>query len=153
MREYTTYHANDKILKLVLTVFSILGVAFIVIAVLAFISAKNKQETYVETTAVITDFDRDDYPYVAYTVYGKEYETRLSYSSSTMRLGQEMKIAYDPENPYDVMATGFGAYLISIVFGFIGIIFVIISGSIIVVGKRKKKQEEDTLGYDPTMFE
>ena len=81
------------------------------------------QPDRIETEAVITDFDRDGFPYVEYTVGGRSYETRLNYSSSTMREGDTVTVRYDSENPRDVQA-GFSVFFIlACVFAGIGILF------------------------------
>ena len=148
-----TAQAEAKIMRIILTVFGAIGVLFIAIAVFAFFNEKTKQETYVVTTAEITGFNGDDYPYITYTVDGKEYENRLNYSSSSMKVGQQIKIAYDPHDPYSITTTGLSAYLLTLIFGFIGTVFVIISIAMIAINRRRKKQEEEQLGYDPSLFE
>ena len=136
---------NDlKILRIVATVFGLIGIVFTIIGILTFITTQKAVKTYEPTTAEITDFDRDGYPYVKYTVDGKEYEVRLNFSSSTMRTGQQMQIAYDPSDPYQVIESGAGAYLLPGIFGFIGIIFVIISVLLIrsLLRARKRQRNE-----------
>ena len=136
-----------RILKIISIVFCLVGIVFTAIGGLTLKSTRERMETFIPVTAEITDFDRDDYPYISYTVDGKTYETRLGYSSTTMRLGQKIEIAYDPENPYEVIKTGAGGYLLPIIFGGMGILFVLIGILVALARRRAKEKEEQDNGF------
>ncbi|MBQ7153213.1 MAG: DUF3592 domain-containing protein [Clostridia bacterium] len=62
---------------------------------------------YEKTAAVITDLEKDSsdpenvfwYPVVKYTVNGTEYERKLDSNVNNAKIGDEIKIKYDPADP------------------------------------------------------
>ena len=72
----------------------------------------HKQETYPQMTAVIdnifesqgTDNDVEYHVLVRYTVNGKEYTTELNEYKSSFRIGDEVTICCNPEDPLDIVS-------------------------------------------------
>ena len=99
----------------------------------------HKQSIYTKTTATITkitetynaaDNNYDHDVYVSYEVDGKSYNEELNYYEGGYKEGQEVTIAYNPDNPAEITTgeKGFGIYLVIIgpiilVGGLIKIIF------------------------------
>ncbi len=118
------------------------GFLLLVIGIILFTFEKKKQDAYQPAEATIVDFDRDDYPYVRYVVDGKEYEKHLSTSSSSMYIGQRIKIAYDPANPHKITMTGFMGYLAPFILGIMSVVFIGF-GVVLLRLERKARKKED----------
>ena len=105
---------------------AVLGLLFgIVLLVLGFVQ-KNKQDNYTETTAEIVQIDiepgagdeSDTYHvFVKYTVDGMEYKEELDESRSSYRVGDTVKIKYNPKDPSDLTASGRWAMVICFIIG------------------------------------
>lgn len=101
---------------------------------------------FAETTATIVDFEEDYsgedtvyWPIVEYTVNGQTYTEKLDLASGTDRIGKEVTIMYDPENPEVIHGNGA-----------VGIYFIVVSVVILVIivistikGRQDKKQTEE----------
>lgn len=107
-------------------IFLLVGLIFFLVGTGVLISARKKAATYEETTGVITDFDRDGYPYITYTVHGKTYEQRSSFTTSSYRVGQELPVRYDPDAPYRMEVAGKMALFLPIMFMGMGGLFLVI---------------------------
>ena len=88
------------------------GVMFLIFG----IHTAQQRRVYAETVGEITDIrvihgmedDRHEV-YVAYTVDGVDYESELGEYASTMRVGKEIGILYDPADPAQIIsASAFG---------------------------------------------
>ena len=93
-----------------------IGLLFFVLGSVFLAFTQRKAQVYVETQGVIVDFDRDGHPYVAYEAQGQTYEQRSNYASSTMRLGDELTVRYDPQAPYRMEAGGAVALFLPLMF-------------------------------------
>jgi len=119
----------------------IVGVVFMLVG----INEKNKYSEFrknaVEHSATITEIEKrndNSKVYVKYTVSGQEYKNTLGYYTSGMYVGKEITIYYNPENPNDIQASGFGAYII---FGFGAVCFLAGAGWIFAGIKRKNLKQ------------
>lgn len=138
---------DNPTVRMAALIFLLVGVVFLILGAVFFVFLSHQRESTVETEAVITDFDRDGYPYVTYTVDGQTYEVHLSYRSSTMRTGDTVSVRYDPENPRDAGASGvwlvfaaaFGGF--GILFGGLGVVFLCMA--------RKARQRKAEAGCCP----
>ncbi|WP_167954847.1 DUF3592 domain-containing protein [Anaerosporobacter faecicola] len=66
-----------------------------------------------------SDGDRNHDVFVTYEVDGQTYDAELNSYSSSWHIGKEIKLYYDPENPYDVRSKSM-AYLVTIILCIIG---------------------------------
>jgi len=131
----------NKIEKVIMTVFILIGLIFIISGVLIFKASENFKKNGIETTAVITDIVRyndESSVYIKYIVNDKEYNQKLNYYTSNMHIGQTLKIYYDSDNPNRIQSTG-GTVVLVAVFGGIGGVFFLIGIIVLGVNVRRKK--------------
>ena len=118
--------SGRKLLRLGGFLFLGIGLLFFVLGSVFLAFTQRKAQAYVETQGVIVDFDRDGHPYVAYEAQGQTYEQRSNYASSTMRLGDELTVRYDPQAPYRMEAGGAVALFLPLLFMGMGGLFIVI---------------------------
>lgn len=116
----------DKQLKIFFSIFALAGAIVIIVGI--FLQKNNAEflETAETTTAEITHMDRShdsdgDVNYsvfVEFEVDGKTYEGNLGQYDSSMYVGKEVTVYYNPENPHNFKGSsaGFVGYFL-IVFG------------------------------------
>lgn len=148
MMTYTrSVDPNSRMGKILMTVFLVLGILLLSLAVLMAVSKNAKMKRYVHVDGEIIRLDDENHPVVAYYADGTRYVRRLNVGSSSYRVGKTIRIAYDPEDPGEVTADGFMGYLASVILGFIGVVFTFVGGiSLAVVcgkGKQKKKKKKE----------
>ena len=97
----------------------------IILIVFGFVS-RHKQNDYTETDAVITNIETEPGTgdesdthrvFVKYTVDGKEYNEELDSYKSSYRIGDTIKVKYDPADPGNVTSSGFFIVIILFVIG------------------------------------
>lgn len=104
--------------------------------------------SYDEVSAVITDIIdggySDDSPdvYVEYEYNGVRYSGRSNYYSSSMRIGDEMRIYVAPDNPNEFFAKG--TETIAVVFAVLGLAF-FLAGAILLLSTIQKRRKEEAL--------
>ncbi len=119
--------------RVLLTLLAILaGLVFVGFGVFNLI----QQSKYIETTAVVSNVDYE-YDYVdeetdveitvRYTVDGKEYESILNSTSTNYKVGDTLKIKYDPKDPSKVINASKSYAFIAIGFGLLVIIICVFS--------------------------
>ena len=119
--------------RVLLTLLAILaGLVFIGFGVFNLI----QQGKYIETTAVVSNVDYE-YDYVdeetdveitvRYTVDGKEYESLLNSTSTNYKVGDTLKIKYDPKDPSKVINASKSYAFIAIGFGLLVVIICVFS--------------------------
>ena len=131
---------ENKVENLIWIIFAIIGAILVVISFISFGSVFNYTNK-IETTGIITeiwssrdsDNNRNHKVYVSYIAEGNEY-------SSSFYEGKEIEIYYDKDNPNKIGMKSLDL-LILIVPG-IGLIFLIIGGTGILVKVNKKKLEK-----------
>ena len=119
--------------RVLLTLLAILaGLVFIGFGVFNLI----QQGKYIETTAVVSNVDYEfDYVdeetdveiTVRYTVDGKEYESILNSTSTNYKVGDTLKIKYDPKDPSKVINASKSYAFIAIGFGLLVVIICVFS--------------------------
>ncbi len=136
---------DNKKETLMWTIFAIIGAIFVAVGLILFESVFNSANK-VETTGIITRIslsgssENESYKvYVSYVVKGDEYESILNGYSSSFYEGKEVEIYYDKDNPNKIGMKSLNL-LILIVPG-IGLIFLIIGGTGILLKVSKKKLE------------
>ena len=125
-----------------------IGELFVIIGLVVFGSVFN-YENKVDSVGTITEIlsyrstnhNINHEVYVSYTVEGKEYKSRLNSYSSSFYEGKEIDIYYDKDNPNKIGVKSLD--LLFLIFPGIGLIFLIIGGTGILVKINKKKSEEN----------
>ena len=137
---------ESKLENLIWIVFTIIGITFTIIGLVVSVNVFNYTNK-VDTIGVITeissyknaDNERKREVYVSYTVEGKKYESIINVYFSSFYKGKEVKIYYDKDNPNKIgMKSG---DLIFLIFPGMGLIFLIIGGTGILVKINKKRLE------------
>lgn len=134
--------------------FLFFGVLMIIVSIVTFVGAKKFEASAEKTMAVITDIDTyrtgsgDDRTthhdvYVEYRVDRQVYNGMLDYYSSSMYVGKEIEVMYNPNNPADIRGS---SNFVWIILAFMGLIFGAVGGGIFFAnitagGKRKKLME------------
>jgi hypothetical protein len=108
---------------LILVIFGLAGIIMIIASGISLFNSIHIKNTYPQTAAEIIGFDSGGSPHISYYVEGQAYEARLSYSTSSMKTGDRVYIFYDPADPGRIWPGGFGAHLITVILGFMGILF------------------------------
>ncbi|TYQ13262.1 UNVERIFIED_CONTAM: uncharacterized protein DUF3592 [Acetivibrio alkalicellulosi] len=118
-------------------IFSVIGLTFIAAAVAVYISNSNFKKNAQETTATITDIyvygsrgDTDHDVFVKYNVGGREYNQLLNYYTSSMYVGQEIKIYYDLNEPSRIRGA---SIMVEIILIILGAVFFLIGFFVIVI--------------------
>ena len=139
---------NQFIEKILALIFGVLGVIFIIVAVLLASHSGRIARTYIKTTAEITGFDitrsNTDSRYrrrtaVKYEVEGQSLEQLLNEYSSSMYEGKIIPVLVNPEDYYDVRTSTL-LYLPAIIFGVVAIPFLVVSIILIVVMVSRNKR-------------
>lgn len=132
---------ESKVESLIWIIFATIGGIFVILGLTLFGSIFNYTNK-IDTTGTITEISsyRDNKVYVSYTVDGKEYESMLSGYSSNFYEGKEIKIYYDKDNPNKIGMKSLD--LLFLIFPGIGLIFLIIGGTGILVKTNKTKLEK-----------
>ena len=139
---------NQFIEKILALIFGVLGVIFIIVAVLLASHSGRIARTYIKTTAEITGFDisrrNTDDRYsrrtaIKYEVEGQSLEQLLNEYSSSMYEGKIITVLVNPEDYYDVRTSTL-LYLPAIIFGVVAIPFLVVSIILIVVMVSRNKR-------------
>ena len=133
--------------NLVWLIFSAIGLIFTVVGGFITIYTLN-YENKVDTVGTITsitshrdsDGDTSHTVYVTYNVGGNTYESRLNSYSSTFYEGKTIDIYYDQNNPNKIGVKSLD--LLCLIFPGIGLIFLIIGISGLIVKKKKSNLEK-----------
>lgn len=146
---------NQFIEKILALIFGVLGVIFIIVAVLLASHSGRIARTYIKTTAEITGFDisrrNTDDRYsrrtaIKYEVEGQSLEQLLNEYSSSMYEGKIITVLVNPEDYYDVRTSTL-LYLPAIIFGVVAAPFLVVAIILIVVivsrGKRFSRIYEE----------
>lgn len=139
-------------LRIVILVFTLIGLVFFLVGMGFLIEHLAFLDRSVETGAVITEIQTyhsdDGYShrvYVTYAVGDELYETYLNSYNSSMREGQTLRVRYDPEHPAQVRDPFW--WLFPIIFGGIGLIFLIVVGILLLAGRSRRRRAERLLTY------
>lgn len=143
-----------KGLKIFGSIFALIGVLLICGGIYMSISNSNFKKNAVETKAKITridtsrdsDGDTNHSVSVEFTVDGKHYEGSLNYYTSSMYIGKEETIYYDPNNPNHFKGAG-GEFAVYILFA-IGAVFFLIGSVVLIVQIKNGKKQKQVLSYN-----
>lgn len=129
---------------IILGLFGFAGLMFL----LCTFFAKQQNDRFFETArpaqATIVDFnttsDNSRYTIVAFPANGQTYRAKLSFYSSSMRIGEPIEIYYQPGNPLDIQSKT-GTAFVFWIFGVLGSLFLLICiiGTVVSVRKNNSK--------------
>ncbi|MDE6412926.1 MAG: DUF3592 domain-containing protein [Eubacterium sp.] len=132
-------------MKILALVFLILGIVFTSVAiVLASINAHIKSK-YTTVEATIVGFEEHHgnhdhaLTFVEYSIDGQEYENSINVYNSFWSVGDKITVYYSPENPNQLISEI--PVILLIIFGAIGICFIIVGAIFSFVEKRSKKKK------------
>ena len=139
---------ENKLENLIWIILASIGAIFVIIGLVVFGSVFN-YENKVDSVGTITEIlsyrstnhNINHEVYVSYTVEGKEYKSRLNGYFADFYEGKEIDIYYDKDNPNKIGVKSLD--LLFLIFPGIGLIFLIIGGTGILVKINKKKSEEN----------
>ncbi|MEG0614397.1 MAG: DUF3592 domain-containing protein [Oscillospiraceae bacterium] len=130
--------------------FVVLGAAALIFSLVLMNQHTQFMKTAIETNATITNITstrrtnnssshtkRKHTVYISYEVDGKEYDTTLKHFNSSMDVGDEVPVYYNPKNPEKIqgMSSNFVEYL----FAGVSILFIVIGILILFFTLKKKK--------------
>lgn len=72
-------------------------------------------------TSIHEDGDRERWAYIRYIFNNEEYETKLYYYSSTMRIGDDVELYINKDDPKDYVYAGNGPIVLGVIFIVIGV--------------------------------
>lgn len=138
---------ENKVENLIWIIFAIIGAIFLIIGLIIFgniINYENKVDT-IGTITEISSYRDDDHNinhevYVSYNVEGKKYESKLNSYSSNFYEGKEIQIYYDKDNPNQIGVKSLD--LLFLIFPGIGLIFLIMGVTGILIKTNKRKLEK-----------
>lgn len=141
---------NQNILEIILfSIFSIVGVFFLIAGIIWYQVASNKEKTFIKTEATITYIGKSStygseqkrMVEVEFQVDGKKYEAELSEWNHGMKVGNVLEILYNPENPNEIMGNGYSfGYWIFIGMGTLFVVIGLIPCTIVIFKKQKRKR-------------
>ena len=140
--------------KIVWIIFACIGIAFVILGFVIGNAMKIPEEDQVETTAIITEINRrrdsdGDTTYdvwVEYEVKGEKYERELSSYVSSYRVGKEIEVIYDRNDPGRVQTKNEEKIFTWIFSGIGGVFAVLGIGGLLagVFGKNKREKLRQT---------
>ncbi len=150
MKVRSDFMKENKLENLIWIIFASMGAIFVIIGLVIFSNVFNYTNK-VDTVGTITEIssyrntnhNRNHEVYVSYTVEGKEYESILNSYSSSFYEGKEIEIYYDKDNPSKIGVKSLD--LLFLIFPGIGLIFIIIGGTGILVKINKKRLDIETV--------
>ncbi len=161
MRKTIYYTNNPKIVGIAFIIFSVIfGIIGILVMMLPkFKSQKCTETVFAEVVENLTEHDRHSHtgssvlyrPVFAFTYKGENYhiESNTSANPPAFDIGEKVKLKIDPDDPSNIYAPADRTY------GFIGIIFLFISGIFLIIGIllvisyiRSLKKEKTKMFYE-----
>jgi len=129
-------------------IFTIVGAIFLIVGPIIFANEMSFKNKGIESIAIITDIETyhstDDTYYKVYVQYianDRTYNNTLDYWDSTMSVGKEVKIYYNPDNPNEIVANN-SSYLLLLLPLIGGVSFILGTSMIIVNIKRKRRKSK-----------
>ncbi len=120
-------------------------IAAAVMCLMLGVKTMQRHKTFPKTDAVIAEIQKeydsarkenDYHVFVTYTVDGQEYTEELGQYVAGYKVGKELEISYNPENPADIQAGGAGSGLIMIGLGVVAALAGIVSFVKSLLGRR-----------------
>ncbi len=139
---------ENKLENFIWIIFASIGAIFVIVGLVLFGNIFN-YENKVETVGTITEIsshhgntkhNRNHEVFVSYNVLETEYVSRLNSYSSSFYEGKEINIYYDKDNPNKIGVKSLD--LLFLIFPGVGLLFLTIGGTGILVKIRKKNFEK-----------
>lgn len=112
---------DQPIVHLVAKIFTMIGIATLILALYFALSLPERHKDWIETKAVITGFSKDGYPDVAYSVDDRTYTAHMNSKNVTQRTGDTVTVRYNPNNPGDTATSP--DWLLPVIFGGVSAVF------------------------------
>lgn len=141
---------DKKLFRILFAIFGIVPVILLIVTVIFTINSSQKLKTYNECTGTIVDFyettssrttnshrSKSFSPVVAYTIDGKDYKFVANYYSSSMKIGQDIRILYHSQDHSDAMIKS-GLYVGPIILGALTLLFSIFYVVGLIIRKKMK---------------
>lgn len=126
------------------SVFMIIGITFIIIGGIWYYIVREKENTWVSTQATIIDIEKSEIynskiVWVEFSIKNHIYQVELPEYYSSMKIGKNIMIYYNPSNPNEIISKNFLGHLIFIG---MGVVFTIIglAPTILKIFKNRKKK-------------
>lgn len=142
---------GKRLLTICGAAFSLVGALLLAVGIFAYVSDAQKYAAGEKVNAQITQivpggYSRDGHVdhevYVQYEYKGKQYsDVRLSYYDSSMYSGEQLELLVDPDRPRDVTTPG-GMLFVLLVCGGMGVIFLAVGLSVLIIPRRRRKRVE-----------
>ena len=142
---------KNKTINVLFTIFTIVGILLMVVGIVILVKFQLFAKTADEVTATITDIkeyrtensdgetEYDHDVFVRYEYEGYTHDVKLSIYSSSMRVGKNITLLVDPDNPRKVKVKGLESWPALIPIG-IGLVFALIGIiPLIVIRKNERK--------------
>ncbi|MBQ3277381.1 MAG: DUF3592 domain-containing protein [Oscillospiraceae bacterium] len=123
-------------------IFLSIGLIFLLIGAFVYDREQAQTKGYEKAVGVITGFQKSGYPgypYVTYEASGKTYRTLLGFYSSTMKVGDEVKILYDPASPTHAIYGGMFSLFLPLMFMGLGGFFALLGGIFLLLRRRLRE--------------
>ena len=129
---FETRLSQNFVNKLLVTVFIIIGVAFLVPATVLIINNSAEIAQRLPTEASITSIDEAGHTggriAITYAVDGINYDGRININMPSFEVGTKITVYYYPENPadfyYDMVLIPIVFYIVGTIFTCVGLVFV-----------------------------
>jgi hypothetical protein len=134
---------NNSVEKVIVSVFGLIGLAFLVVVSILGGRFYRITQTYVKIEATVSyiDYEEEEMSFT-YRVQGVNYILNVSYYSSLAEEGDSYDVYYNPENPYDAYLVA-NQMILVYVFGGLGLTFTTVSLLILItkaaLQNRKKR--------------
>ena len=142
-----------KIMIFLGSLFTFIGLITLGLGVWLYINTQSFKENAKQTEARIIDIqseyrneDIDYNVYVTFNVDGKIYYGELNYYTSSMNIGDQVKIYYDPDNPNNFRSNNFEIGII--IAGIIGFAFTAIGLIFLIINIRKSMVQKRVIKYN-----
>ena len=115
---------NKATIKVILTLL-LFSLVFLIGSIFSFSSTLKIKNKYIETQAEITKITEDEDVYVSFYIDEELKEVKLSEYSSTWKVGNKIKVYYNPNNYQDVYTKNFMVFMPSILSGVAVVLLII----------------------------
>ena len=136
---YTQRFLFKDVFAAVGVIFTIVGLVFAGVAAGLFISTANFIKNSIQVEGEISSVSRNNV-YVSYEIDGEYFESPLGFYSSGMRKGDPITVYCDLDRP-DRIKSG-SVQLLSLIFGILGAVLLILGVALIVHSARKKARDK-----------
>lgn len=123
--------------------FLAMGLAWLVIPLVAW--SIIGLDGFDEVPARITEITVSQSVYVEYTYQNEHYTARSNVYNSNMRVGDELRVYVDPDDPQNIYAQG--TNIIFIVFASLGTAFLAAAAILLALTARRKRKKEELLAH------